>query len=151
MGCLWSVKHGTHWWISQNAKSHSTAPSSRPVYLVVSNWRDYLWQVHHGALSLDAHVLLIFGPPLYDDEELEATPKDERGNHFWLVGANPLSVVVPVCLSRKRQMVDDHGPTPKRYKKEMPLNTAHIQTPVSRCSICSMFPMWITGTKPHGT
>ena len=48
-------------------------------------------------------------------------------------------------------MDDHHGPTPKRYKKETPLNSAYIQTPVSCRSICLMWPMWITGTKPHGT
>ena len=49
------------------------------------------------ALSLDAHVLPIIGPPLHDHEELETTPKDERGNHFWQVHTNALSVDVPVC------------------------------------------------------
>ena len=41
--------------------------------------------VHHGALSLDAHVLPPIGP--HDPETLETTqpPKDERGHDFWQV------------------------------------------------------------------
>ena len=71
-------------------------------------------------------LMHIIAPPLYDDEEFDATPKDERWDLLWEVTANALSVDVPVCLPRKRQVVDDHGPTPKRYKKEMPLNTFTI-------------------------
>ena len=41
--------------------------------------------------------------------------------------------------------------TPKRYKKETPLNPADRLTPASCRSICLMCPMWITGTKPPGT
>ena len=146
------MKHGAHWRIFQNAKLHSTAPSPRPVHLAVSNWSDHIGQVHHGALSLAAHVLPIIGPPLHDHEELETTPKDERENHFWQVRANALSVDVPVCFpGEPPKMIDDHGPTPKRYKTETPLNTAYIQTPASCRSISSMCLMRITGTKPHGT
>ena len=54
------------------------APGLRLVHLAVSNGWDYVWQVHHGALSLDAHVLPIIGPPFHDHETLETTPKDER-------------------------------------------------------------------------
>ena len=62
----------------------------------------------------------------YEDEEIETTPMDKRGNLLWEVRANALSLDVPVCLWRKRQVVDDHGPTPKRYKKETRLNTFTI-------------------------
>ena len=118
-GYFWSVNHGAHRRIFQNAKSHSTAPGPRPVHFAVSNWRDHFWQVHHGALSLDAHLLPIIAPPLHDDETLEATPKDERGNHFWQVGANALSVDVPVCLpGEPRQMDDDHGPSRNAIKRK---------------------------------
>ena len=112
---------------------------------------DYLWEVHHGALSLDAHVLSISGPPLHDHETLETTPKDERGDHFWHAHTNALSVDVPICFPcEPRKKVDDHGPTPKRCKKQTPLNTADIQTPASCRSICAL-PVWITGTKPPRT
>ena len=68
------------------------------------------------------------------------------------VRANALSADVPVCFpGEPRKMVDDHGPTPKRYKKERLLNTADIQTPASCSSICLMCLMWITGTRPSGT
>ena len=70
----------------------------------------------------------MIGPPLHDHETLETTPKDERGHHFWQVRANPLSADVPVCFpGEPRKMVDDHGPTPKRYKKETLLNTAAVR------------------------
>ena len=75
-----------------NAKSHLTSPSPRPVHLALSNWRDHLLQVH-GALSLDVHLLPIIKPPLHDDEELEATPKDERWDLLWQVRANVLSAI----------------------------------------------------------
>ena len=120
-------------------------------HFAVSNRWDHLWQVHHGALSLDAHVLPIIGPALHDHETLAATPKDVRGNHLGQVRANALSVDVPVCLPGEPQMDDHDGPTPKRYIKETPLNTAYIQTPASCRSICLMCPMWINGTKPPGT
>ena len=124
----------------------------RSVHLAVSNGWDYLWQVQNGALSLDAHVLPIIGPSLHDHETLETTPKDERGYHFWQLHTNALSVNVPICFpGEPRKMVDDHGPTPKRYKKQTPLNKADIQTPASCHSICLMCPMWITGTKPPRT
>ena len=127
------MKHGAHWRIFQNAKLHSTAPSPRPVHLAVSNWWDHLWQVHHGALSLAAHVLPIIGPPLHDHEELETTPKDERENHFWQVRANALSVDVPVCYpGEPPKMIDDHGPTPKRYEKDTPLNAVDSQDRVAQ-------------------
>ena len=138
----------------QNGQSHSTSPSPRPVHLAVANWRDHLWQVHHGALSLDVHLLPIIGPPLHDDEKLEATPKDERWGHLWQVHATALSVDVPI-LPGETQMDDHDEPTPKRYKKERPLNTFAIIVDwglKKPCRpICLMFLMWITGTKPHRT
>ena len=51
---------------------------------------------------------------------------DERRDHLWKIGANALSVDVPI-LPGDPQMDDDDGPKPKRYKKETPLNTASIQ------------------------
>ena len=57
----------------------------RAVHLAVSSRGQDFWQVHHGALSPDAHVL----PPIrpHDPETLETTqpPKDERGRDFWQV------------------------------------------------------------------
>ena len=108
-------KHGTHWRLSQNAKSHSTATRPRAVHLAVSSRGNDFWQVHHGALSLDAHVL----PPVgaLDADPLETTPEDERGHDFWQVHmhANAQSVDGPVCvLGEARKMVDDHGSTPTR-------------------------------------
>ena len=89
-----------------------------------------LWQVHHGALSVDVHVL----PPVgaLEADPFETMPQDERGNHFWQVHTNALSVEGPACLSRKRQMVDDHGPTPKRYEKDTPLNAVDSQDRVAQ-------------------
>ena len=50
-------QHGTHWRLSQNAKSHSTATRPRAVHLAVSSRGHDFWQVHHGAVSPDVHVL----------------------------------------------------------------------------------------------
>ena len=75
--------HGTYWRLSQNAKSHSTATRPRAVHLAVSSRGHDFWQVHHGAVSLDAHVL----PPVgaLEADPFETTPQDERGHDFWQV------------------------------------------------------------------
>ena len=52
---------------------------------------------------------------------------DERRDHLWQIGANALSLDVTILPGEPQ--IDDHdGPTPKRYKKETPLNTACIQS-----------------------
>ena len=57
-----------------------TGGSSRRI-----KWGHDLWQVHHGALSLDAHVL---SPVRALEVESTQTPKDERGYDFWQVYAH---------------------------------------------------------------
>ena len=126
-------QHGTHWRLSQNAKSHSTATRPRAVHLAVSSRGNNFWQVHHGALSLDSHVL----PPVgaLDADPFETTPQDERGHDFWQVQthANAQSVDGPVCVPvEPRKMIDDHGPTPTRYKKDTPLNAVDSQHHVAQ-------------------
>ena len=58
------------------------------------------------------------------------------GDHFWQVHMNALSVDVPICFPGEPQkMVDDHGPTPKRYKKQTPFNGDYANGWI--CSTCS--------------
>ena len=47
-------------------------------------------------------------------------------DHLWQVGANALSVDVSILLPGEPPMDDHDGPTPKRYKKETPLNAFTI-------------------------
>ena len=111
------------------------ATRPRAVHLAVSSKGHDFWQVQHGALSPDAHVLPPIGP--HDPETLETTqqPRDERGHDFWQVHtrANASSLDVPVCVpGEPRSMSDGDGPTPTRYKKHTPLNAVDIQHNVAQ-------------------
>ena len=89
-----------HWQLSLKAKSHSTATHPRAVRLAVSRRGHNFWQVHHGVLSPDAHVLPSIGALEADPFETTPLPKDERGHHFWQVHthAKAPSVDGPVCV-----------------------------------------------------
>ena len=47
-------------------------------------------------------------------------------DHLWQVGANALSVDVSILLPGEPPMDHHDGQTPKRYKKETPLNAFTI-------------------------
>ena len=84
-----------------------------------------------GLASLDAHVL----PPVgaLDADPFETTAQDERGHGFLQVHTHAQSVDGPVCVpGEPRKMVDDHGPTPTRYKKDTPLNAVDSQHHVTQ-------------------
>ena len=128
-------QHGTHWRVSQNAKSHSTATRPRAVHIAVSSRGHDFWQVHHGALSLDARVLPPVGALEADPFETTPPPKDKRGHDFWQVHthANASSLDVPACVpGEPRPLVDGDGPTPTRYKKNTPLNVVDSQHHVAQ-------------------
>ena len=101
--------HGTHWRLSQNAKSHSTSMSPRAVRLAVSSRGHDFWQVHHGALSPDVHVLPPIGALEAGPFETTPPPKNERGHDFWQVHthANASSLDVPVCVSGEPRALGD--------------------------------------------
>ena len=67
-------KNGTCRRLSENAKSYSTATRPWTVHFAVSSGGYDLWQVDHGALSPDVHVL----PPVGSTP----TSQDERGTIF---------------------------------------------------------------------
>ena len=98
---------------------------SRAVRLAVSSRGHDFWQVHHGALSPDAHVLPPIGALDAGPFETTPPPKNDRGHDFWQVHthANASSLDVPVCVpGEPRALGDGDGPTPTRYKKDTPLN-----------------------------
>ena len=107
----------------------------RAVRLAVSSRGHDFWQVHHGALSPDAHVLPPIGELEADPFETTPPPKNERGHDFWQVHthANASSLDVPVCVpGEPRALGDGDGPTPTRYKKDTPLNPVDSQHHVAQ-------------------
>ena len=90
-------------------------------------WAARFWQVYHGALSLDAHLLPPVGPLAVGSTP---TSQDERGHDFWQVHphANGPSVDGPVCVpGEPRHLGDGDDPTPTPYKKGTTLNVVDRQ------------------------
>ena len=105
------------------------------VHLAVSSRGHDFWQVHHGALSLDANVLPPVGPHDTETPETTQPPKDERGHDFWRVHtrAKAPSADLPASVpGEPRPLLDGDGPTPTRYKKDTPLNVVDSQHHVAQ-------------------
>ena len=79
-GHLWSVKklwYALVGFSSRKIAFDGNAPAGGSTRRI--KWGDDLWQVHPGALPLDAHVL---SP---ETVEITPSPKDERRHDFWQV------------------------------------------------------------------
>ena len=81
---------GTCRGLSQNAKSYSTATRPWTFHLAVSSRGHGFWQVDHGALFPDVHVLPPVGALAVGSM---LTSQDERGYDFWHVHSHaPLGI-----------------------------------------------------------